>query len=317
VTAVWDIFAGILIVAAGSLGLFWCGLAIARHGSAVATGLALAAVVFILWFALAVHGTLLMARALPFSNVIVLGNWIPLAAAFLSGIVGGQEVIPLWRRLTFTAMMLFAAWYTNYFSLSGQPPESRDLWSSKRVCLQTTASSCSACAAVMLLRECGIRSDEEEMIKLCLTGYRGTPPLGLYRGLMAKTAGTDWTVEVVRCNLADLPREVSTPTILLVTLDSRQETLRAKARQWFGAPAITDHAVLLYRFAEDGKAVIGDPAGGVEPCAGRYHWNAIQLKDRWGGEGLRLVPRRPQSVADTLVGQRADVLATALPLPSK
>jgi len=314
---VWDIVAGILIVAAGSLGLFWCGLAVSRRSSTVAAGLALVAVVFILWFALAVHGTLLMARLLPFSGVIVLGNWIPLAAAFLAGIVGGQEVIPLWRRLTFTALMLFSAWYTNLYSLSGQPPESRDLWSRRRICLQTTPSSCSACAAVMLLRECGIRSDEQEMIRLCLTGYKGTPPLGLYRGLKAKTAGTDWTVQVVRCDAEELPRQTPTPAILLVTLDGPKETLRAKARAWLGAPAVTDHTVILYRFTEDGKAVIGDSAGGVEPCSGRYFWTLGHMKERWGGEGLRLVPRRPQSAADTAPSGRDDVLTTALRPPSE
>jgi hypothetical protein len=299
----WDIVAGTLIVAAVSLLLFLCGFAIARRGSKAADAwLALAAVAFILWFALAVHGTLRMASLLPFSAAIVLGNWIPPAAAFLAGIIGGQEAIPLWRRLAFSTMMVSSAWYTNVLNLSGEPPRSHDLWSSRRVCLQTSTSSCSACSAVMLLRSGGIRTDEREMINLCLTGEKGTPPLGLYRGLKAKTADTEWDVEVVRCEAGKLPQLATNPVLLLVTLDGAEPSVKNTARRWLGMRPTADHAVVLYRFAEDGKAVISDPAGGVEPSAGRYQWPADYLKNRWSGEGLRLVRRPAQSGGQPLLG---------------
>lgn len=288
----WDIVAGALIVVAVSVLLFLCGFAIARRGSKAADAwLALAAVTFIFWFALAVHGTLRMASLLPFSAAIVLGNWIPPAAAFLAGLIGGQEAVPLWRRLAFTTMMVSSAWYTNVLNLGGDPPAAQDRWSSRRICLQTDTSSCSAASAVMLLRSGGIRTDEQEMIDLCLTGEKGTPPLGLFRGLKAKTAGTEWDVEVVRWDVEELRQNAGSPVLLLVTLDTSDASVKNVARRWMGLRPTADHAVVLLRFLEDGRALVGDPAGGVEPAAGRYPWSAEYLKEHWGGEGLRLVRR--------------------------
>lgn len=295
----WDIVAATLIIAALSFGFFGWGFVIARRSSkAVSACLTLAAVAFVLWFAFAVRGRLVMASFLPFSNVIVLGNWIPLVAALLSGIIAAQDVIPLWRRLTLTGMIVSSAWYTNVVNLGGEAPRAYDLWSSRRVCLQTTTASCSACCAVMLLKRCGIPADEQEMIKLCLTTRKGTPTLGLYRGLLmkTKTAGADWKVQVVRCGVEELRRDKSGPVLLLVSLDRNKDSVEEILRQWLGAPA-TDHAVVLYRFTEDGKAIIGDPAGGVEPGGGRYIWTLDCLRERWGGEGLRLVPRHKKADA--------------------
>jgi len=287
----WDIIAGIGIILVLSVILLWVGAAAVERLSKTASAcLAWAGVAFVLWFAIAVHGTLRMAEFLPFSNVIVLGNWLPPAAAFLAGMISGQRAIPMWRRLAITTLILCLAWMTDFSCFIGPVPRGRDLWSANRVCLQTTPSSCSACCAVMLLKHRGIPADEQEMIGLCLTGPGGTPSLGLYRGLKSKTRHAGWDVEVVRGSLEELLPLASTPAILLVRLDGTATASHAEATSWVRG-ARSEHAVVLYRFTEDGRAVIGDPAGASDAAGGCYLWSVDDLRTRWGGEGLRLVPR--------------------------
>jgi hypothetical protein len=45
----------------------------------------------------------------------------------------------------------------------------------------------------------------------------------------------------------------------------------------------------MFRFTEDGQADIGDPANILQA---RSQWPLEVLKQRWTGEGLRLVRRR-------------------------
>jgi hypothetical protein len=86
------------------------------------------------------------------------------------------------------------------------------------------------------------------MMDLCLTRSEGTPSLGVYRGLKIKTRHSRWDVEVVRCPLEDLLRNMEGPVLMRIRLEG-------------------------------------------EPAVGRQRWATSELKRRWRGEGLRLVPR--------------------------
>ena len=289
----WDLVAGILILVVLSAGLFWGGAVAARRRSAIpATCLALTAAAFIVSFGLGIHGKLLVARIVPFSNALVLGNWIPLAAALLSGILVGRRALPPWRRGLFAVVLLAAAWYTVLCNFIRTPPPAQDRWAQGVVCLQSTAASCSPCAAATLLRHYGIETSEREMIGLCLTRNNGTPSLGLYRGLKLKTRNTPWDVEVVRGDVERLRRAASQPVLMRFRLRREAGTVPEFLERLGWAPD-AGHAVVLYRFCDDGRAETGDPAVGVHKITPEA------LEARWRGEGLRLVRRSGTSQAAT------------------
>jgi predicted double-glycine peptidase len=293
----WDIAEGVLIIAVVSAGLFWCGWRLSRRqGETLVLWLAVAVTALTLLFALSVHGTLLVARVLPVSNAIVVGNWIPLGATFLVGIVGGLRKIPLWRRIAFALILLLVAWYSVGRVLVRRCPASQHDWTFQGVAMQSRGASCGPCCAVMLLRHCGIEADEREMIDLCLTNRSGTPSLGLYRGLKIKTADTAWDVEVVRCDAEQLLQRGCWPVILNTRLDVGDRLVLYagietpnRRPHGFGVswplPTRREHTVVVFGRTDDGQVDVGDPA------VGRLTWPLDRLENAWGGDGLRLVPR--------------------------
>ena len=280
-----DIVLGILVIFALSAGLFWYGFRTGRHRSQrISLWIGGLAVVFLLFFALAVHGRLILAQLLPFSNVIVLGNWIPPGAAFVAGILAGQRAIPPWRRTVLALLLVILGWYAVGCDFLGPAPRSQHFWSDGGLSLQARGTSCGPCCAVTLLWNGGFEATEQEMMDLCLTRKHGTPLLGLYRGLKIKTGDTEWDVAVVRGSLEELRRAASRPILLRTRLD--RATVRGpipaseKLRPWLRR---RNHTVVFYGFTEDGKVEIGDPA------VGRTKWTLDDLKRRWCGEGLQLV----------------------------
>jgi predicted double-glycine peptidase len=282
---IWDIAVGVLIVAASSLGLFRTGLTIARHSSSRASNWIVSVLVaLVVLYAVLIHGKLALAQILPFSNVIVVGNWIPLGAAMLAGIAGGQATVPLWRRVSLGLILAGLASYTLICDIGGAAPGAQDPWFLRGFCMQTSPGSCSACCAAGLLRHHGIPSSEREMIDLCLTHAQGTPPLGLYRGLKIKTRNTPWRVQVVRCRFEELIKTEPWPVLLLVSSDDTRIADATNPLR-FRLSRRADHAIVVFGLTDDGEAVVGDPAMGHE------RWTLDKLKASWRGEGLRLVKR--------------------------
>ena len=274
-----DLAAGVAVLGFVSAVLFWSGLAVARRTRAVTALVAIGTLVLLLTYGFTLYGTLTIARILPFSNVIVVGNWIPPGAAVLMGILASQRSIPRWRRHALLILLASLAWY----------PVARDVWAPHPppgkplffygVCVQTTAASCSPCSATNLLLEHNIPATEREMMDLCLTRATGTPELGLYRGLKLKTANTDWDVEVLKTDLDTLQRTNLFPAILLVSTYGEENSV--------GGPLGTvGHAIVVYGFTDHGRVEIADPS------AGRQRLLVTVLRDRFCGTALRLV-RRP------------------------
>ena len=282
-----DIVIGVLIVFALSAGLFWYGFRTARHRSKRTSfcigGLA---VVFLLFFALAVHGRLILAQLLPFSNVIVLGNWIPPGAALVAGILAGQSAVPPWRRTVFAFLLVILGSYAVGCDFLGPAPSSQHFWSRDGLSLQARGTSCGPCCAVTLLWNAGFEATEQEMMDLCLTRKHGTPLLGLYRGLKIKTRHTDWDVAVVRGSLEELRRAASRPILLRIRFDRATVVGPIPASEKLG-PWLRrrNHTVVFYGFTENGEVEIGDPA------VGHTKYTLDDLKRRWVGEGLQLVKR--------------------------
>ncbi len=291
-----DILLGLLVLFGLSLFALLAGLRSTNHGSDFRTAaIAIVAFVALLLFVAQYHGTWQMARLLPFSCVVVLGNWIPLGGAFLAGIVLGRRKVPQWRRFALASLLLLVSGYSVACCFLGQLPGSFVSTGRWNGATQTRRSSCGACCAAELLRHHGIAANEEELLGLCLTSYRGSPALGLYRGLKLKTADTEWDVKVVSCPFDELLRSEG-PLLLRILLPPKIET-GVKVRGDFLSKGrlnhrVTErgcgHAVLLMGVKDNDHVQIFDPA---IPEDRRMMWRIEDLRERWLGEALRLVPR--------------------------
>jgi hypothetical protein len=227
-----------------------------------------------------------LARILPFSNVIVLGNFQPLAAAMMIG--AGWRLLPRsqLRRGTLVSLLVLVCLWKSYGILLSRAPEGlRDRWKSG-VCIQTSDKTCTAAAAATLLKQAGIAASESEMADLCLT-RGGTMGLGMYRGLKLKTAGTAWDVEPITGSVSQLRAMIgASPAIVSVGVDPGENLDPRYTTEWGWTPGVR-HTVVVLNWRDDGKVDIADPS------VGREQWFERNLLDLWKGRGFRLVKRSP------------------------
>lgn len=225
-----------------------------------------------------------LSHLIPASSLIVFGNWFPLFAAALAGVVSQGHALPVWRRSIAAIGMLSIGAYAMAFPLIGSAPQCDDRWQGS-ICLQSTPFTCSAASAATLLRAHGIDASELEMARLCLTSRQrnGTSWQGVFRGLSLKTAGTPWKVEVFHGRRTDLSKLIDRPALLVACLptDGPVDPIYREACGWIpGQP----HAVVFFEL-RNRMAVIGDPQFGHEL------WTQSDLHVLWTGLGFRLVPR--------------------------
>lgn len=219
---------------------------------------------------------------LPFSNVIVLGNWLPLFSSAIAGIAAGDRSRPRWTRVGLAGMVLSLGAYSLAHPLVGRSPvlrESTRGW----MHLQSTDVSCAAAAAATLLSWHDLSASEKELADLSLTRRTGTLWSGTYRGLKKKTAGTALKVELVGGTVDDLKRSQG-PFLLHVGLKSSTAAPARYASHEGWVPGRA-HAVVLLRFDESGRALI------AEPSAGKQWWSTEDLEWLWHGQAMRLVAR--------------------------
>lgn len=281
-----DLVVGYAVIAALALGLFLLTAhASRRHGplvldlAALVTVLALFAYIRWLWY------DPRLAEWLPFSNLVVVGNWLPLFAAVLAGLVWVRLGTHPLRRATVTAALSLAGILASAYPLLGRVPDCGELWDKLGTCLQTTNYTCSPACAATLLNRYGIAATEQEMAELCLT-RRGTSWQGLYRGLKLKTAGTDWDVEVCQGPVDDVARRCGGPMILSVGLAAGAPDSAELTREFGWVPGI-NHSVVLETVRSGGIVVIADPSQEMS----REHWDRAMLSTLWRGTALRLIPR--------------------------
>ncbi len=281
-----DIYLGLMILAGLACGMFQAGRLVARRVSRPSANL-LGALTFV-GLAAYINGLwdqVRLAQWLPFSNVIVLGNWFPLAAGFLGGLACEVSVRPGLRRFLPAVGLQLAAVVTLAAPFLGSVPDCQDLWHDSGVCLQSTDKTCSAASAATLLKLHGITATEQEMAELCLT-RNGTHWMGVYRGLKLKTAGTAWVVEPFECS-ADQLLASQEPAMLCVGIPAHGQVDPIYRREWGWTPGVR-HSVVLLGFTAHGRlAEVAEPSLGV----GRERWTADQLRTLYRGQGLRLVRR--------------------------
>lgn len=281
-----DLVWGIALVAALAAALFLASAWLARRLPRPALSLLALAVVAVLFaYIRSVFYDVGLAHWLPLSNLVVVGNWLPLLAAVLAGLAWEQTRDSTWRRFGSTAALAATALYALLYPVLGSAPRCEDRWDWMGNCLQTTNYTCSAASAATLLKAHGIESSEQEMAELCLT-RRGTSWQGLYRGLKLKTAGTKWDVEVVCCSPEELRKLSQGPMIISVGLDAGSSSDTEFTREFGWIPGV-NHSVILHGFTSYGSAVIADPT--QELC--REQWDQKTLDILWRGYAIRLVER--------------------------
>jgi hypothetical protein len=281
-----DLLIGYVILAVAAAGLFVLTCWLARNWSRwarnwAAVGLVALLFVYIrtLWY------DARLADLLPYSNLIVLGNWLPLFAAVLMGLVWWQTHGAILRRSYTSLLLVGAGTLAAVYPLLGNVPTCGNRWDQLDTCLQTTKFSCSPAAAATLLKRHGIEASEQEMAELCLTRH-GTSWQGLYRGLKLKTVGTQWDVQLCRCSPADLAQYCTSPMILSVGLDGTAPADTEFTREFGWVPGV-NHSVILEGFSTSGCAVIADPSQEMS----REHWDAETLTALSRGQSFRLVRR--------------------------
>ncbi len=224
-----------------------------------------------------------VARMLPVSSLVVVGNPLPVFVGTVIGLVWGAAGVHTARAIPLLTALVAVMIRVMYVPLLRPAPECRDEWRDG-VCIQTTQATCGAAAVATLLKHYGIATTEAEMADLCLTSPEGTLHLGMYRGLARKTAGTPWTVEVFSGDVARLRSIAHDPVILFVGLRRGQNADPRYAREWGWTPGLR-HTVVLFGFTDESRIEIGDPS------VGREYWSVEALDVLWDGKGLRLVPR--------------------------
>ncbi len=278
-----DLVIGVLTLLAAARAFYWLGSRLVERSSAVAANLAAtAALLTTFLFALLFWGRLELAKVLPFTNVVLISNWIPLGAALLMGTVMAQPSLGPRRRVVVASLLGVLAWFTVARDLSGWSALNSHTVFQYGLPLQTGDGSCSACSAAMLLRHHGIQATEPEMTALCLTRPDGTPELGLYRGLKIKTRGTPWDIQIVCLDEGDVSRCEFQPTLALIQPPQVSGSPLSPFHR-FGGPS---HAVMLHGLSDDGLLVMADPVAGIAK------WPPKDLDLGWPVKGIRLVRRK-------------------------
>lgn len=281
-----DLALGYVIIAALAAGLFLLTFTASRRLSPAAGSLATAIVVALLFvYIRTLWSDVRLVRWLPVTNLIVVGNWLPLFAAALAGLVWQSTSLSRLRRSLATVGLVGAGAIAACYPLAGSTPTCGDRWDRLGMCVQTTRVTCSPAAAATLLRHYGIATSEQEMARLCLTRH-GTSWQGLYRGLKLKTAGTRWEVRLVAMTADELLQPRTTPLLLSVGIGRGADVDREFTREFGWLPGV-NHSVVLLGVNGHRSATIADPA--FEMC--REQWDAGTLRTLWQGYAFELVPR--------------------------
>ena len=287
-----DIYLGLALAGGlSALAFAWSARLGRRISARLCDLLAIALVLFLLLFIRDLWSSQVLVEWLPYSNLIVLGNWMAPTVALLGGLAWHRVPGRAIRRCGLVGTMLIIAGYSVVHPLVGQVPQCNNTWRND-VCIQSTNASCSPASAATLLKWYGIPATEQEMAELCLTRPEGTYWQGLYRGLKLKTQGTPWDVEVFSSrDLKQLEEKIQTgPVILTVGIPKNAKVNSAYCHDWGWVPGVS-HSVVLFKFLRFGQVRIGDPS--VED--GQENWNREDLKFLWQGSGIRLVSRAAAS----------------------
>lgn len=224
------------------------------------------------------------ARLLPVSAAIIYSNLSVLSLAAGAGAAFRLPNRPRWRQyLSAVAMMVLAggALIQPVLQPLLRPTRGANYWAAGQVCIQSQPATCSSAAGATLLAAHHIEVTEAEMVKWCLNDSRGTPSLGLWRGLCIATRNTSVRPRVVQASIDELLTQGPWPSTLVVGLPPEgADPIYSEKYGW--APGFR-HSVVLFGQRPDGMMDIGDPS------IGRETWSQDDLRVLWRGEAITLV----------------------------
>jgi hypothetical protein len=284
-----DLALGYAAQAAVAIVLFLVTLWLARRLSvAAANGVNLLVVAALLDYIRCIWFDSGLAAWLPWSNLIVIGNWLPLFLAVIAALVWLRTAYAPCRRAVLCSALAACGTFAGLYPVLGFAPRCENRWDDLGTCVQTTPYTCSPACAATLLAKYGIRTTEAEMADLCLTRY-GTSWQGLYRGLKLKTAGTQWDVQVCDVSADDLMQQDGGPMILSVGLPADASANTEYTREFGWVPGV-NHSVVLECWQPGELARVSDPQDEMA----REHWDLETMRILFRGTMLRLVPRAAQ-----------------------
>ena len=159
-----DLYVGLAILFLASVAAFTGAVRFPRVSSK-RRGLALmlAAGVATALYGWLLRDSVLLARCLPFSNLVVVGNWYPIAASVLAGLAWrhtpGGRLRRGWPVVGLAAVGVFAAIHP----LLGRTPACGDRWDQQGICRQTTPYTCTPACAATVLKMYDIPATEQEL----------------------------------------------------------------------------------------------------------------------------------------------------------
>ncbi|MCC9609719.1 cysteine peptidase family C39 domain-containing protein [Blastopirellula sp. JC732] len=222
-----------------------------------------------------------MSKWLPFSSLMVLGNWFPIGAAAMAAVVSNRLKDQGARRALPMGAMLCVGGFSAVYLVLGAAPQCGDLWSADGICFQTTQKTCSAACAATLLGQYGLPASEQEMAELCFT-RKGTSWKGIYRGLKLKTAGTDLQVNADKISFEQLAK-LDRPVLIQVGIQQWEAIGNAhgiEAEE--GWTPGTMHSVICLGVINESQVLIADP----NPSIGIEIWPRESLERLWQGKAL-------------------------------
>lgn len=238
----------------------------------------------VLWL----RDSLFLVKLLPFSNVVLIGNVVPLSGWFLAGCAWEKLKDSRIRRTVAVASIATTGLYFWLLPLFSSGSSDGNLWKDG-VCLQTREANCAPAAAATLLRYHGMDVNEPDLVQACLTSERGTSTHGLYRGMKLGTERTRWEAVWTRTQTPQSAEELSGyafPIMVSVMLkESDVSEFPRYEKEWGWIPGAL-HYVVLYGVTSDGKVWVGDPAVGKE------QWSFESLRLLWHGIVAKLVERK-------------------------
>ena len=242
----------------------------------------------------------ILAHWLPVSGLIIVGNLLPVCGSFFLGMYMKSNSVGFARRVTVSFLTSILVVYSGCAPLVGKVPDGVSVTSVGPILhQQSTPFTCSAACAVSLLRLHGLEASEAELADLCLT-REGTHWMGLYRGMMLKTAGTGWTVAVEEID-QDSVFLVNSPCILALNID----TSVFPPELDHGFDSQVGHSVVYLGRSSPSILNVFDPS----PDYGLEDWGPEILSCVKGGVAIKLVRRDQTNVPSVDVARNtAEVL---------
>jgi hypothetical protein len=238
----------------------------------------------------------IMTKILPCPWIIFYFNLYPMAAAAFIPVVIKLAKGDFLQKVRVVILCFFLFILTlipyRYFLLEAAE-SNKNIFDENGICMQSSPDTCSAAAAVTLLRLYDIEATEAKVVRLALTKKeKGTDRLGLYRALFLLTENqNDFFVNMKKISVEKLI-ERNTPALITVGLDafpsSMGEMELERIYKWRPG-SIHDVVFLGTDDKDESRVLIGEPQFGLEkwPKAHLeilFQEMAVYLEDEKDGE---------------------------------